>query len=350
MSELQNLEASSLTEIGDCDDLEKLERLRTVVFGKNGRFTKIVKKLCDLSEEQKSKFGSEINSVKKVIENKFSEKFVKLEAYELNKKLEAEFVDITMPALPELSGKIHPLTKVEEEVMDIFSSYGFTFADGPDIESEYFNFTALNVPDHHPARTMHDTFYVHKLADAEGRKLLRTHTSPVEIHTMLANKPPIRFFSIGRVYRSDYDVTHTPMFSQIEGIMIDENVGFADLKWVISDFLKKFFQLKDLQIRFRPSFFPFTEPSAEVDINYEIKGGKIFFGAGDKWMEVAGCGVLHPNVLKSGKVDSEKYRGIAFGFGLERLASLKYGIPDLRGYFESDIRWRETFGFSHFVR
>jgi phenylalanyl-tRNA synthetase alpha chain len=197
---------------------------------------------------------------------------------------------------------------------------------------------------------MQDTFYVHKLADEKGRKLLRTHTSPVQIHAMMANKPPLRCFSIGRVYRSDYDATHTPMFTQFEGLVLDKNIGLSHLKWLLSDFIKKFFGVKDLQMRFRPSFFPFTEPSAEIDINYEIRDGKMIFGVGDKWLEIGGCGVVHPNVLKYGRVDVEKYQGLAFGFGIERLASLKYGIPDLRGYFESDERWINAFGFSQAAR
>ncbi|MDR0678596.1 MAG: phenylalanine--tRNA ligase subunit alpha, partial [Holosporaceae bacterium] len=242
------------------------------------------------------------------------------------------------------------LTLVEERASDILSSYGFTFTDGPDIESEYFNFTALNFPDHHPARTMHDTFYIHKLADENGRKLLRTHTSPIQIYSMKNHKPPLKCFSIGRVYRSDYDATHTPMFAQIEGIMVDKNVGFSHLKWLLTDFLENFFEVKNLQLRFRPSFFPFTEPSAEVDLNYEIRNGKIIFGVGNKWLEIAGCGSVHPNVLEYSNIDSQKYQGIAFGFGLERLTSLKYGIPDLRGYFESDEHWIDSFGFFHSAR
>ncbi|MDR0631980.1 MAG: phenylalanine--tRNA ligase subunit alpha [Holosporaceae bacterium] len=346
MSELKKLESSCLLEIANCGDLKKLDALRNVIFGKNGEFTKIVAELRDLNDEQKRKRGSEINLVKNNILDRLSAKFNELETRELNRKLASEFIDVSMPPRPDCSGKIHPLTKVEEEVVRILSSHGFEFADGPEIESEYFNFTALNVSDYHPARTMHDTFYVHKLADDEGRRLLRTHTSPVQIHAMLANKPPLRFFSLGKVYRSDYDATHTPMFHQIEGIMIDKSVGFSHLKWILLDFLKKFFEVKELQMRFRPSFFPFTEPSAEVDINYEIKNGKMIFGSGDKWLEICGCGTIHPNVLKSGNVDTKQYQGVAFGFGLERLTSLKYGVLDLRGYFESNERWINSFGFS----
>ncbi|MDR0753279.1 MAG: phenylalanine--tRNA ligase subunit alpha [Holosporaceae bacterium] len=336
--------------MADCDNLKKLGTLKSSIFGKSGKIAEFIKELRNLDGEQKRKFGFEINLLKDSITEKLNSKFYELEMKELDQKLLAEFVDVALPPRPEFCGKIHPLTKVEEEVVDILSFYGFAFADGPDIESEYLNFTALNMPDHHPARTMHDTFYVHQPADDNGRKLLRTHTSPVEIRAMLAHDPPVRVFSIGRVYRSDYDATHTPMFTQIEGLMVEKNVGFSHLKWILADFLKKFFKVKDLKMRFRPSFFPFTEPSAEVDINYKVKDGKIIFGAGEEWLEICGCGVVHPAVLGYGNVDASKYQGIAFGFGLERLTSLKYGVPDLRGYFEADERWIDTFGFSHAVR
>ncbi|MDR0753191.1 MAG: phenylalanine--tRNA ligase subunit alpha [Holosporaceae bacterium] len=350
MSELRRLQASCLFEISNCNNLKKLEVLRNAIFGKNGKITEFIKGLRDLDDDQRRKLGAEVNSLKNDIMEKLNSKLQELEMKELDRKLLSEFIDVSLPPRPECLGKIHPLTKVEEEISTILSSYGFACADGPDIEDEYFNFTAMNMPDHHPARTMHDTFYVHRLADEKGRKLLRTHTSPVQIRTMLAHKPPLRFFSIGRVYRSDYDATHTPMFSQVEGIMIEKNVGFSHLKWIVTDFLRRFFEVKNLKIRFRPSFFPFTEPSAEVDINYEFRDGKIVCGVGNKWLEVCGCGVIHPNVLGYGNVDANTYQGVAFGFGLERLTSLKYGIPDLRGYFEPNERWIDAFGFSHASR
>jgi phenylalanyl-tRNA synthetase alpha chain len=347
VSNLDKLQASCLFEIENCDNFKKLDALKSAVFGKSGKITEIMKQLKNLDADQKREFGARINSLKNIVTEKMNEKFHSLEMKELDKKLMSEFVDVSMPSRPINNGKIHPLTKVEEEVSDILSFYGFSCADGPDIESEYFNFTALNIPDHHPARAMHDTFYIHKLANENGRWLLRSHTSPVQIHTMRSNNSPMRFFSVGRVYRSDYDASHTPMFTQIEGIMIDKGIGFAHLKWIITDFLKKFFEVKNLRLRLRPSFFPFTEPSAEADINYEIQNGKIVFGVGEKWLEICGCGAIHPNVLKYGNTDPDKYRGIAFGFGLERLATLKYGIPDLRDYFEFDERWLNTFGFYH---
>ena len=265
---------------------------------------------------------------------------------ELEKKLQCERIDVSMPVDIKSFGYIHPISKVFAEISVILSGYGFSFAEGPDIESEYFNFDAMNMPEYHPARTMHDTFYLKMSADEQGRKLLRTHTSPVETRYMLKNKPPLRFFTIGRTFRSDYDATHTPMFNQVEMLVVEKNVGLAQLKWLIKDILKKFFNLDKLSVRFRPSFFPFTEPSAEVDINYSIMNGKMIFGTGDKWLEIGGCGVSHPNVLKAGGIDPTEYQGIAFGLGIERLASLKYGVPDLRNYFESNERWREAFGFS----
>ncbi|MDR3179575.1 MAG: phenylalanine--tRNA ligase subunit alpha [Holosporaceae bacterium] len=350
MSELDKLLASCLYEIASCDDLKKLDQIKNAVFGKNGKITEMLKALKGLSDVEKREIGAKINAVKDTVNSRLNAKFVELEIALQEKKLASEFIDVTMPTPLHRGGTIHPLTKVMEEVSDIMVSYGFVLADGPDIESEYYNFTTLNMPDHHPARTMHDTFYTNMCADEHGRKLLRTHTSPVQTHAMLTHKPPFRFFAMGRVFRSDYDATHTPMFNQVECIMVDKDVSFANLKWFIANFLKKFFAAPNLSVRFRPSFFPFTEPSAEVDMNYEIKDGKMVFGSGDKWLEIGGAGMVHPNVLKYGNVDPDIYQGFAFGFGLERMASLKYGVPDLRNYFESNERWRNKFGFSYVTR
>jgi len=351
MVELDRLLASCLFEIDGCKDLKKLYAVENLVLGKNGKITEMLKSLRDMPNDKKRSLGAEINAAKDSILQRIEEKALQIEMADLEKKLSSEFVDVSLPARSENFGSIHPLTKVEEEISNILSSsYGFAFADGPEIDNEYHNFTALNMPDHHPARAMHDTFYMNMLADDEGRKLLRTHTSTVQIRSMKASEPPFRLFSIGRVFRSDYDATHTPMFNQVEALLVEEGIGFSHLKWLLSDFFRKFFEVPDLALRFRPSFFPFTEPSAEVDMNYEIKNGKMILGTGDKWLEIGGAGVVHPNVLKNVNVDTEKYQGIAFGFGLERMASLKYGIPDLRGYFESDDRWRSLFSFSHFVR
>jgi phenylalanyl-tRNA synthetase alpha chain len=350
VSELGRLLATCLFEIDKCESLQKLESIRIVVLGKNGKIAEMLKAIRDMSNDEKRSVGAEINSTKDAILRKIEEKTSEIKMLDLEKKLAQEFIDISMPARPVTDGHIHPITRVIEEISEILSSYGFIYAVGPEIESEHMNFTSLNMPDHHPARAMHDTFYINALADENGRKLLRTHTSTVQIRAMLANSAPFRFFSIGRVFRSDYDATHTPMFNQVEGIMVDKNVHFSHLKWMLSDFIKKFFEVDDVFIRFRPSFFPFTEPSVEVDISYGIKDEKIVFARGNRWMEVCGAGMIHPNVLKHGNVDAEKFQGFAFGFGVERLASLKYGIPDLRGYFESDDRWRSAFGFRHASR
>ncbi len=350
MKELDKLQAICLSEIANCDDLKKLDTIKSLAIGKNGKVTEILKTLRDLLPEKKQTLGKEINRVKEIIIENLKSKADELEMKELERKLSAEKEDVSLPARPFSLGQLHPITKVSEEIADLMSTYGFMYADGPEIENEYYNFTALNIPEHHPARTMHDTFYINELADDLGRKLLRTHTSPVEIRTMFSRKPPLRMFSIGRTFRSDYDATHTPTFTQLEGLVIDHNVGFANLKWLLIDFLKKFFGVSKMNMRFRPSFFPFTEPSAEVDIAYHEQDKKMVFGTGDRWLEIAGCGVLHPNVLKAGKVDTTKFRGIAFAFGVERLASLKYGVPDLRSYFESSENWRKTFGFYPFAQ
>jgi phenylalanyl-tRNA synthetase alpha chain len=350
VTELDRLLATCLFEIESCENLKKLDSVKVVILGKNGKITEMLRSLRDMPSDRKRSLGAEINSIKEAVLNKIEAKARQIEMVDLERKLSSEFADVSMPAHPRSIGTIHPLTKVSEEIATILAQYGFVFAEGPDIESEYYNFTALNLPDHHPARAMHDTFYINVLADGKGRRLLRTHTSPVQIRAMLANKPPFRFFSIGRVFRSDYDATHTPMFNQIEGLMVEKNVGFSHLKWFLSDLLKKFFEVENLRIRFRPSFFPFTEPSVEVDVSYDIRNGKIIFGVGDRWLEICGAGVVHPNVLRYGNIDAEKYQGIAFGFGLERIASLKYGIPDLRGYFESSDRWRNMFGFTHVAK
>ncbi len=346
LTDLDKLLGSCLFEIEQCKSLKKIEEIRTTILGRNGKLTEKMKNLKNLSDEDKRVVGAKINEVKASIIEKLNSQIAKIEIKELEAKIKEEFLDITMPVSVKISGFIHPITKVCAEIASILSGYGFKFEDGPDIESEHFNFDVLNMPSHHPARTMHDTFYLNVPADDYGCKLLRTHTSPVENRAMLKNKPPLRIFTIGRVFRSDYDATHTPMFNQVEILVVDKDVGFAQLKWLIGDILKKFFEVENLKVRFRPSFFPFTEPSAEADINYSIINGKMKFGVGNKWLEIGGCGVSHPNVLKDGGIDPDKYQGIAFGLGIERLASLKYGIPDLRGYFESDERWRETFGFS----
>lgn len=351
MSNLDKLSASCSFEIEQCTEIKKLNDIKIKIFGKNGLITAELNKIKDLDGDAKKNFGAEINSLKENLKRLLDEKYIKLQTEVMEKNLSSEYIDVSMPSYPINFGTIHPISKVMEELGELLrNSYGFKLAEGPDIDNEHYNFTSMNMPEHHPARTMHDTFFLSMFADNFGRKLLRTHTSAVENRVMTSNKPPFRFFTMGRVFRSDYDATHTPMFNQLEGILIEEKVGFAHLKWWLADLLRKFFNSPSLKIRLRPSFFPFTEPSAEVDISYSIENGQMILGKGDSWLEVCGCGVLHPNVMKMGNIDNKKFTGLAFGFGIERLASLKYGIPDLRGYFESDDRWRNTFGFNSVVR
>lgn len=350
MKDLERLFATCSLEINNCTELKKLESIRVAIVGKNGKITEKLKALRDIPAAERRAVGEEINRMKSEILEALEKRRSEIEIKNLESKLQSEFLDVSMPCRNSDSGSLHPLTKVEQELSDILSSLGFISAEGPDIESEYYNFTALNMPDHHPARTMHDTFYVNMLADKDGRKLLRTHTSPVQIRSMLSAQAPLRFFSVGRVFRSDYDATHTPMFNQLEGIIVEKNIGFSHLKWLLTTIVKRFFGIEDLKIRLRPSFFPFTEPSVEVDINYDVKSGKMIFGEGEKWLEITGAGVIHPNVLRAGGIDNTLFQGLAFGFGLERMASLKYGIPDLRGHFESDHNWRQSFGFSPYDR
>ena len=270
-----------------------------------------------------------------------NQKIENIKIYEINKKLENEKIDVTLPERSFKIGKIHPVSQVIDEISSIFSEIGFNVEEGPDVENEYNNFTALNTPEHHPARDMHDTFYL----DKDKKTLLRTHTSPVQIRTMLKGKPPFKIIAPGRTYRCDSDQTHSPMFHQLEGLHIDRNINMGHLKGCLNYFIKEFFEVKKIKMRFRPSHFPFTEPSAEVDIGYEIKNGQIVIGSGNKWLEILGCGMVHPNVLKNSKVDHKQFQGYAFGNGIDRLAMLKYGINDLRAFFECDYRWLNHYGF-----
>ena len=266
-----------------------------------------------------------------------------LAALELNARLASEKIDVTLPARPSVQGKIHPVTQVIEEITAIFADMGFAVAEGPDIETDDYNFDKLNIPESHPARRMHDTFYLQ--GNGDGKALLRTHTSPVQIRTMQGGKPPFRFIAPGSTYRCDSDLTHTPMFHQIEGFVIDKGINMGHLKGCLIEFLKAFFELDEVPVRFRPSFFPFTEPSAEVDIGCKRSRDELKIGAGDDWLEVLGCGMVHPNVLKNCNLDPNEWQGFAFGMGVERLAMLKYGIPDLRTFFDSDTRWLSHYGF-----
>jgi len=341
MSDLDNINSSFEQKIKSVKSKEELQILKTEYFGKSGQITDQFKNLGTISADKRKEFASSLNKLKDNLINQIENKFLGLETLEINEKLKNQKVDVTLPIRPFQTGKIHPVSQVIDEISSIFSEIGFSVAEGPDVETEYNNFTALNTPEDHPARDMHDTFYLE-----ENKKiLLRTHTSPVQIRTMLRDKPPFKIIVPGRTYRCDSDQTHAPMFHQLEGLHIDKNITMSHLKGCLDYFIKEFFEVKNVKMRFRPSHFPFTEPSAEVDIGYRIENGRIVIGEGDKWLEILGCGMVHPNVLKNVKVDSDKYQGFAFGMGIDRLAMLKYGINDLRVFFESDFRWLSHFGF-----
>ena len=341
MSDLEKINSIFNAKINSVKTKEELQNIKTEFFGKNGQITQQFKTLGSLKPEQRKEFASKLNKIKDDISNLIEQKNFEIENLEINEKLKNEKVDITLPSRPYRQGKIHPVSQVIDEISSIFSEIGFSVEEGPDVENEYNNFTALNTPENHPARDMHDTFYL----DNNKKFLLRTHTSPVQVRTMLKGKPPFKIIAPGRTYRSDSDQTHAPMFHQVEGLHIDKNINMGHLKGCLNYFIKEFFEVNKIKMRFRPSHFPFTEPSAEVDIGYELKNGKIIIGEGNKWLEILGCGMVHPNVLKNVKVDPTKYQGYAFGMGIDRLAMLKYGINDLRAFFETDYRWLSHFGF-----
>ena len=341
MSDIKKIKKEYLEKLNRELNLESINQIKTELFGKNGSISNEFKKLGSVAAEERKKFAADLNLIKEELQEKISKKFHELEIKEINEKLKNEKVDVTLPERSFEQGKIHPVSQVIDEISSIFSEIGFSVEEGPDVENEYNNFTALNTPDNHPARDMHDTFYL----DNEKKLLLRTHTSPVQVRTMLKGKPPFKIIAPGRTYRSDSDQTHAPMFHQVEGLHIDKNINMGHLKGCLNYFIKEFFEVDKIKMRFRPSHFPFTEPSAEVDIGYKIKNGKIVIGEGDKWLEILGCGMVHPNVLKNVKVDPGKYQGYAFGIGIDRLGMLKYGINDLRAFFETDYRWLTHFGF-----
>ena len=341
MSDLDKINSIFNAKIDTVKTREDLQNIKTEFFGKNGQITKEFKNLGSLDAENRKEFASKLNEIKDDLTKQIEQKIFEIENSEINEKLKNEKVDITLPFRPYQQGKIHPVSQVIDEISSIFSEIGFSVAEGPDVESEYNNFTALNTPEDHPARDMHDTFYLEK----DKKLLLRTHTSPVQIRTMIDGKAPFKIIVPGRTYRCDSDQTHSPMFHQLEGLHIDKNITMGHLKGCLDYFIKEFFEVKNVKMRFRPSHFPFTEPSAEVDIGYRIENKKIVIGEGDKWLEILGCGMVHPNVLKNVKVDTKKYQGYAFGIGIDRLAMLKYGINDLRAFFETDYRWLSHFGF-----
>lgn len=329
-SELEGLRAAALQQAAGAATLEALEQLRVDLLGKKGSITALLKQLGGLPPEERRRFGAEVNVARDELSAALAERRAALEAAALGERLARERLDLSMPGRNAEIGSLHPVNLALERILAIFQSAGFTVATGPEIESDYFNFGALNFPEHHPARAMHDTFYF-----GDGR-LLRTHTSPVQVRVMQSTPPPIRVIAPGKVYRSDSDQTHSPMFHQVEGLLISETASFADLKGMLRDFIRAFFG-RDFEMRFRPSYFPFTEPSAEVDIWWSREGGQ------GSWLEVLGCGMVHPNVLREGGIDPERFQGYAFGLGVERFAMLRYGVSDLRAFFENDLRFLEQF-------
>ncbi len=326
MEELQQILDQALQQFALISDEAELEQVKAKYLGKEGSLTALLKGLGKLSNDERPAAGARINVVKQAIEAALQKRRDALSQAKLEARLAAESLDVTLPGRGISCGGLHPVTRTLERIEHLFHSLGFAVSAGPEIEHDFYNFTALNIPENHPARAMHDTFYI------DPEHVLRTHTSPVQVRYMESNQPPLKIISPGRVYRVDSDATHSPMFHQVEGLWVDEHVSFANLKGVVQDFLQRFFEQDDLQVRFRPSFFPFTEPSAEMDMSW--RGG---------WLEVGGCGMVHPNVLKHVNIDSEKYLGFAFGLGVERLAMLRYGVNDLRQFYESDLRFLKQF-------
>ena len=328
-----------LEELKLISSIDSLEALRIKYLGKKGLVSLEMKSLSSLSIDEKKIKGQELNSFKSFFEKEIQNKRDEIETSSINEKLRKENIDATLPPRNFETGRLHPISQTTYKIIEIFGQMGFSVKSGPDIETDFNNFTALNIPEHHPAREMQDTFYLDK-------KVLRTHTSPVQVRTMLESKPPIRIIVPGRTYRSDSDSTHTPMFHQVEGLLIDEISTMSHLKGCLIDFLKEFFEISDLKYRFRPSYFPFTEPSAEMDIAYTKTNNVLKFGEGDEWLEILGCGMVNPIVLENCKIDSKKFQGFAFGMGIERLSMLKYGITDIRSFYESDFRWIQHYGFN----
>ena len=341
---LETLEQDTLAQVNAAADEAALEAVRVAALGKKGTISEQMKGLGALSPDERKSFGAALNLIKDKVSDAIASRKAALADKALNERLARETVDVTLPARGELKGTIHPVSQVWEEIVQIFGDLGFAVAEGPHIEDDFHNFDALNIPPEHPARQEHDTFFFNEKEDG-SRMLLRTHTSPVQIRTMLASKPPIRIIAPGRTFRCDSDMTHTPMFNQVEGLVIDETTTLANLKWVLTEFCKAFFEVDDVKMRFRASHFPFTEPSMEVDIQYSREGGQLKIGTGDKWLEILGSGMVHPNVIRAGGMDPDTVQGWAFGMGLDRIAMLKYGIPDLRAFFEADLRWLRHYGF-----
>jgi len=345
--DLDTLRDHLLTAIPAAASADALEALRVEALGKQGSVSQLLKTLGKMSPEQRQSEGPRINGLREAVAEAIATRKAALDRAALDARLAGETIDMTLPAEAPLAGTVHPVSQVMDELAEIFADLGFAVATGPEIEDDWHNFTALNIPETHPARAMHDTFYFPDGDAGEKRMLLRTHTSPVQIRTMLQQKPPIRIIAPGRTYRSDSDATHTPMFHQVEGLVIDKGITLGHLKWTLETFLKAFFERDDIVLRLRPSYFPFTEPSAEVDVGYTIeKGKRVIGGSGGGWMEVLGSGMVHPKVIAACGLDPEEWQGFAFGCGIDRLAMLKYGMDDLRPFFDGDIRWLKHYGFS----
>jgi phenylalanyl-tRNA synthetase alpha chain len=346
MSDTTQLEKQILADVAAAGDETALEAVRVAALGKQGSISALLKTLGAMAPEERKSQGPLINGLKDRVNAALAERREAFKHAALEARLNTESVDVTLPVreAPFEIGRVHPITQVTDELTAIFADMGFAVAEGPDIETEDYNFTKLNFPEDHPARDMHDTFFFNPKEDG-SRLLLRTHTSPVQVRTMLSQKPPIRVIIPGRTYRCDSDQTHTPMFHQVEGLVIDRGSHLGHLKWILEEFCKAFFEVDRVGMRFRPSFFPFTEPSLEVDIQCRRDKGEVRFGEGNDWMEILGCGMVHPNVLKNCGLDPDEYQGFAWGMGIDRIAMLKYGMPDLRPFFEADVRWLSHYGF-----
>ena len=347
MTDLDTLRSTYLARVADASDTNALEDVRLAALGKKGEISLKMRELGQMSPEERQTTGAALNRLRDEIDAALRAKKSGLEDAALDARLREEWLDVTLPGRPRPAGTIHPVSQVTEEVTAIFADMGFAVAEGPQVESDWFNFDALNIPPEHPARQEHDTFF---MARAEGDlrppHVLRTHTSPVQIRAMQDQGAPIRVIAPGRVYRMDMDQTHTPMFHQVEGLAIGQGISMANLKWTLEEFCRAFFEVDEVELRFRASHFPFTEPSAEVDIRCSWEGGTLKIGQGDSWLEILGSGMIHPKVLAAGGIDPNEWQGFAFGMGIDRIAMLKYGIPDLRAFFESDLRWLRHYGFA----
>ena len=346
MADIAKLEAELLAAVAAATDDAALEAVRVAALGKKGSISELLKSLGTITPEERKIQGPLINGLRDRVSDAIAKRRAAFKLADISEQLESDTVDVTLPVreASAVAGRIHPISQVIEELTAIFADMGFSIAEGPDIETDFYNFTALNFPPEHPAREMHDTFFFAPKPNGE-RMLLRTHTSPVQIRTMQTQKPPIKVIIPGRTYRCDSDQTHTPMFHQVEGLVIDKGSHMGHLKWILEEFCKAFFEVPSVNMRFRPSFFPFTEPSLEVDIQCDRSRGEIRFGEGNDWLEILGCGMVHPNVLKSCGLDPDVYQGFAWGMGIDRIAMLKYGMPDLRAFFEADVRWLKHYGF-----